>query len=58
MDRTKFYLEEKDMPQAWYNVLPDLPEPLPAVLHPATGNPVTPGRVTGAGRTKRARTRR
>jgi tryptophan synthase beta chain len=42
MDRTKFYLEEKDMPQAWYNVLPDLPEPLPAVLHPATGNPVTP----------------
>jgi len=30
------------MPTKWYNVLPDLPEPLPAVLHPGTGKPVTP----------------
>jgi tryptophan synthase beta chain len=42
MERTKFLLEEKDMPTSWYNILPDLPEPLPPVLHPATGNPVTP----------------
>ena len=42
MERAKFILNEKDMPTAWYNILPDLPEPLPAVLHPATGNPVTP----------------
>ncbi len=42
MKQTKFILEEKDMPKAWYNVLPDLPEPLPAVLHPGTGQPITP----------------
>jgi tryptophan synthase beta chain len=30
------------MPTSWYNILPDLPEPLPPVLHPGTGNPVTP----------------
>ena len=42
MERTKFILDEKDMPTKWYNVLPDLSEPLPAVLHPGTGEPVTP----------------
>ena len=42
MERTKFILNEKDMPTAWYNILPDLPEPLPPVLHPGTGKPVTP----------------
>jgi tryptophan synthase beta chain len=42
MERTKFILDEKDMPTKWYNVLPDLPEPLPPVLHPGTGQPVTP----------------
>lgn len=42
MDRTKFVLDEKEMPTCWYNVLADLPEPLPPVLHPATGKPVTP----------------
>jgi len=42
MDRAMFFLDQKDMPTHWYNVLPDLPEPLPPVLHPATGNPVTP----------------
>ena len=42
MERTKFMLEEKDIPKAWYNILPDLPTPLPPDLHPATGKPVTP----------------
>jgi len=42
MERAKFILDEKDMPTSWYNILPDLPEPLPPVLHPATGKPVTP----------------
>ncbi len=42
MERTKFILDEKDMPTQWYNILPDLPEPLPPVLHPGTGQPVTP----------------
>ncbi len=42
MERTKFILDEKEMPTSWYNILPDLPEPLPPVLHPGTGKPVTP----------------
>jgi len=37
-----YFLDQKDMPTHWYNVLPDLPEPLAPVLHPATGKPVTP----------------
>lgn len=42
MPRTQFILTEKDIPTSWYNILPDLPEPLPPVLHPGTGKPVTP----------------
>ena len=42
MKKAMYFLEQKDMPTHWYNILPDLPEPLPAVLHPGTGNPVTP----------------
>jgi tryptophan synthase beta chain len=42
MDRTQYFLDEKDMPTSWYNILPDMPEPMPAVLHPGTGQPVTP----------------
>jgi tryptophan synthase beta chain len=42
LEKTKFILDEEKMPTKWYNILPDLPEPLPPVLHPATGNPVTP----------------
>ncbi|OGO38719.1 MAG: TrpB-like pyridoxal-phosphate dependent enzyme [Chloroflexi bacterium RBG_16_57_8] len=42
METTKFILQEKDMPTSWYNVLPDLPVPLPPPLHPATKKPVTP----------------
>lgn len=39
MERTKFILDEKDMPTSWYNILPDLPEPLPPELHPMTKEP-------------------
>ena len=39
MERTKFILDEKDMPTHWYNILPDLPEPLPPELHPGTKEP-------------------
>ena len=42
MERTKFTLDEKEMPTSWYNIQADLPQPLPPVLHPATGKPVTP----------------
>ncbi|MEZ0328185.1 MAG: TrpB-like pyridoxal phosphate-dependent enzyme [Dissulfuribacterales bacterium] len=38
----KIYLSEKEMPDAWYNILPELPTPLAPPLHPATGKPVTP----------------
>jgi tryptophan synthase beta chain len=40
--RTKFLLDEKDIPKSWYNIQADLPEPLPPVLHPGTGKPITP----------------
>ena len=38
----KIILSEKEMPEAWYNVLPDLPKPLPPVLNPATKEPIKP----------------
>ncbi len=40
--RTKFILDETEIPTQWYNILADLPEPLPPVLHPATNEPITP----------------
>jgi len=42
VERTMYFLDQKDMPTRWYNILPDLPEPLAPVLHPGTGKPVTP----------------
>jgi tryptophan synthase beta chain len=42
VERTKFILEEKDIPQAWYNIQADLPEPLPPVMSPQTGKPAGP----------------
>jgi tryptophan synthase beta chain len=42
MERNKYILDEKEMPQYWYNILPDLPEPLPLVLHPGTKKPIKP----------------
>ncbi|MCX6010869.1 MAG: TrpB-like pyridoxal phosphate-dependent enzyme [Chloroflexi bacterium] len=42
MKRAMFFLDQKDMPTKWYNVQADLPEPLPPVLHPATGKPIGP----------------
>jgi tryptophan synthase beta chain len=41
-ERAMYFLDQKDMPTHWYNVQADLPEPLPPVLHPGTGKPVTP----------------
>ncbi|MBP7749323.1 MAG: TrpB-like pyridoxal phosphate-dependent enzyme [Planctomycetes bacterium] len=38
----KILLNENDIPRAWYNVLPDLPAPLPPPLNPGTGKPLTP----------------
>lgn len=47
MDEIKINLSEKEMPQAWYNILPDLPEQLSPPLDPRTGKPVEP-QVLGA----------
>ncbi len=41
-EQTKFTLEEKEMPTAWYNVQMDFATPLPPVIHPATGQPIGP----------------
>src|SRR3954449_8235776 len=39
---TKILLSESEMPRRWYNVVADLPEPPPPVLHPGTLQPVGP----------------
>src|SRR5438270_3618216 len=40
--RTKFVLDEKDIPSKWYNIQADLKTPAPPVLHPGTGQPIGP----------------
>ena len=42
MENTKFFLSEQEMPRQWYNILADLPKPMPPVLHPGTKQPVGP----------------
>ncbi len=39
---TKYLLSEKQIPDAWYNIQADLPQPLPPVIHPGTGEPIGP----------------
>jgi len=39
---THFTLTQADIPTHWYNILTDLPEPLPPPLHPATQQPIKP----------------
>jgi tryptophan synthase beta chain len=41
-DTVKYVLSEDRIPTAWYNILADLPEPPPPILHPGTGQPVGP----------------
>ena len=42
MKRSMFFLDQKDMPTKWYNVLADMPEPLPPYYHPMTKQPLGP----------------
>ena len=42
MDSIKYQLNEDRIPRAWYNIIPDLPQPLAPVLHPGTLKPVGP----------------
>ena len=41
-NQTKFTLSEDQIPTTWYNIQADLPEPMPAVLNPGTGQPIGP----------------
>ncbi len=41
-ETTKFILDERKLPQAWYNINADMPVPPEPVLHPQTLEPVTP----------------
>jgi tryptophan synthase beta chain len=41
-NRTKFLLDEKDIPTKWYNIQADLKTPAPPVLHPGTKQPIGP----------------
>ena len=36
MEKTMYFLEQKDMPTNWYNIQADLPKPLPPYLNPVT----------------------
>ena len=38
----KVVASEEELPKYWYNVLPDLPEPVPLPLDPVTNEPVKP----------------
>ena len=39
---TRIVLSEEQIPSAWFNVLPVMPEPLQPPLHPATREPIGP----------------
>ena len=38
----QFLLQQSDIPTHWYNIVADLPVPLPPPLHPATNEPAGP----------------
>ena len=42
MESKKIFLNEGEMPRHWYNIQADLPEPLPPVINPGTGEPIGP----------------
>ncbi|MBX5493358.1 MAG: TrpB-like pyridoxal-phosphate dependent enzyme, partial [Chloroflexi bacterium] len=41
-EKTKFLLDESQIPKAWYNIMADMPHPPAPPLHPGTGQPVGP----------------
>ncbi len=42
MDLKRVTLPEKELPSEWYNLLADLPQPLPPPVHPVTKEPLDP----------------
>ena len=41
-EQYKYLLSESEMPTQWYNIIPDLPNPLPPPLNPQTMEPIGP----------------
>ncbi|MHA2239436.1 MAG: TrpB-like pyridoxal phosphate-dependent enzyme, partial [Candidatus Hodarchaeales archaeon] len=41
-EHKRFDLDENEIPKYWYNILPDLPQPLPPPISPATKEPISP----------------
>jgi len=42
MTEYRILLSQRELPKSWYNVVPDLPAPLPPPLNPGTGQPANP----------------
>ena len=42
----KVVLGDHELPKTWYNIIPDLPEPLKPPLDPGTGKPIGPEALT------------
>lgn len=42
MRDNKFHIHVNDMPNKWYNILPDLPVPMAPPFHPGTKKPINP----------------
>jgi tryptophan synthase beta chain len=42
-ERTRYLLDEDQIPRHWYNIAADLPSQPPPPLHPGTGQPLGPG---------------
>ena len=45
MQRTRIDLTQDEIPKQWYNILPDLPKPLPPPIDPETREPVKPEKL-------------
>ena len=41
----KVLLPDEETPKEWYNILPDLPKPLPPPIDPSTKKPVEPAKL-------------
>ncbi len=42
MNTKKIILSEQDIPKQWYNIVADMPNQPPPILHPGTGQPIGP----------------
>src|SRR5438445_10061137 len=42
MESVKYLLDENQIPKSWYNILADLPVPLPPLIPPGTKHPIAP----------------